>query len=65
MRWNYILCLCYVCTQYKQLNDNLVDVFNYNLNKSAKNDKWDKQNSKTNNWEELVYYAMSVLNISN
>ena len=30
-------------------------------------DKWDKQHSKTNNWDEIIYYAyaMSALNISN
>ena len=35
--------------------------------KLIKNDKWDKQHSKTNNWDEIIYYAyaMSALNISN
>ena len=34
---NYLYILCYVYTRYKQLTDNLVEAFNYNLNKSAKN----------------------------
>lgn len=34
---HYLYILCYVYTRYKQLTDNLVDAFNYNLNKSAKN----------------------------
>ena len=43
-----ILCLCYVCTQYKQLTDNLVDVFNYNLNKLAKTSREEVKVNFTN-----------------
>ena len=53
--------LCYVCTQDKQLTDNLVDVFNYNLNKSAKNREEVKANFTNDIGKVQSHIGQSIL----